>query len=117
VGHDRDAEVNCCLLPPASGGKWHRFALEVWGEAARSPALAERLADAYGEVRASLATLIAGYQDRGLIAADVPPELVAKVLAGLLPGFILQRALLGDVDAECFGAGVGAILATGRPNG
>ena len=32
------------------------------------------------------------------MAADVPSEQVAQVLIGLLPGFVFQHALLGDVD-------------------
>lgn len=64
----------------------------------RSPALAEIIKGEIGRVRDALARLVRAYQDRGLMAADVPPEQVAQVLIGLLPGFVFQHALLGDVD-------------------
>jgi AcrR family transcriptional regulator len=89
-----------------------KLAVQVWGEAVRSPALAEILKGEIRRVRASLARLVRIYQDRGLMAADVPPEQVARVLVGLLPGFVFQHALLGDVDPEAFRAGLRTLLTT-----
>lgn len=63
-------------------------------------------------VQGSLARLVGIYQDRGLMAADAPPEQVARVLIGLLPGFVLQHALLGDVDPATFRAGLRTLLTT-----
>jgi TetR/AcrR family transcriptional regulator, transcriptional repressor of aconitase len=45
-------------------------------------------------------------------AADTPPEQVAQVLIGLLPGFVLQHALIGDVDPAAFRAGLRTLLTT-----
>jgi hypothetical protein len=42
------------------------------------------------------------------MTGDVPAEHVAQVLAGLLPGFVLQHALFGD--AAAFRAGFRALL-------
>jgi AcrR family transcriptional regulator len=89
-----------------------KLAVQVWGEAVRSPALAEILKGEIRRVRASLARLVRIYQDRGLMAADVPPEQVARVLVSLLPGFVFQHALLGDVDPEAFRAGLRTLLTT-----
>jgi AcrR family transcriptional regulator len=89
-----------------------RLALQVWGEAVRSPALAEVLKGEIGRVRGSLAGLVRVYQDRGLIDADTPAEQVAQVLIGLLPGFVFQHALLGDVEPDAFRAGLRALLPT-----
>jgi AcrR family transcriptional regulator len=89
-----------------------RLALQVWGEAVRSPALAEVLTGEIGRVRGSLAGLVRVYQDRGLIDADAPAEQVAQVLIGLLPGFVFQHALLGDVEPDAFRAGLRALLRT-----
>jgi hypothetical protein len=44
------------------------------------------------------------------MTGDVPAEHVAQVLAGLLPGFVLQHALFGDVAAAAFRAGLRALL-------
>jgi AcrR family transcriptional regulator len=89
-----------------------KLAVQVWGEAVRSPALAEILKGEIRRVRGSLARLVRIYQDRGLMAADVPPEQVARVLVSLLPGFVFQHALLGDVDPEAFRAGLRTLVTT-----
>ena len=89
-----------------------KLALQVWGEAVRSPALAETLRAVIARVQGSLARLVGIYQDRGLMAADAPPEQVARVLIGLLPGFVLQHALLDDVDPADFRSGLRTLLTT-----
>ena len=88
-----------------------KLAIQVWGESMRSPALAEVIKDEVGRVRGTLARLVRSYQDRGLMAADPPPEQVALVLVGLFPGFVFQHALLGDVDPAAFRTGLKALLA------
>jgi AcrR family transcriptional regulator len=89
-----------------------RLALQVWGEAVRSPALAEMIRGEVPRLRDTLARLVRVYQDRGLMAADAPAEQVAQVLVGLLPGFVFQHALLGDVDPAAFRAGLRTLLTT-----
>jgi hypothetical protein len=46
------------------------------------------------------------------MAADAAAEQVAQVLVGLLPGFVFQHALLGDVDRAAFRAGLRTLLTT-----
>ena len=41
-------------------------------------------------------------------AAD--PEQVAQVLFGLMPGFVLQRVILGDITAESYAAGLADLI-------
>jgi AcrR family transcriptional regulator len=89
-----------------------RLALQVWGEAVRSPALAELIKGEIRRLRGALARLVRAYQARGLMAADTPPEQVAQVLIGLLPGFVFQHALVGDVDPAGFRAGLRTLLTT-----
>jgi AcrR family transcriptional regulator len=89
-----------------------RLALQVWGEAVRSPALAEMIRGEVPRLRDRLARVVRVYQDRGLMAADAPAEQVAQVLVGLLPGFVFQHALLGDVDPAAFRAGLRTLLTT-----
>jgi AcrR family transcriptional regulator len=89
-----------------------RLALQVWGEAVRSPALAEMIRGEVRRVRDALARLVRVYQDRGLMAADAPAEQVAQVLVDLLPGFVFQHALLGDADPAAFRAGLRTLLTT-----
>ena len=94
-----------------------KVAIQVWGEALRSPSLAERFAEAIGSVRLILTRLVEAYQERGLITRDVPADHIAPVLIGLVHGFMVQHALLGDVDAAVFGDGLRALLAGKHPNG
>jgi TetR/AcrR family transcriptional regulator, transcriptional repressor of aconitase len=94
-----------------SGQELASLALQIWAEALRSPALAERVAETVHGLRRVLADLAAAYAERGLLSPDVPPMSVAKVLTAIGPGFAMQRALLGDVDEETFQDGLSAVLA------
>jgi TetR/AcrR family transcriptional regulator, transcriptional repressor of aconitase len=94
-----------------AGQELANIALQVWAEALRSPALAERVAETFNGLRRVLADLAAVYAERGLIPPDVPPMSVAKVLMAIGPGFAMQRALLGDVDEEMFQDGLRTLLA------
>jgi TetR/AcrR family transcriptional regulator, transcriptional repressor of aconitase len=94
-----------------AGQELANIALQVWAEALRSPALAERVAETFHGLRRVLADLAAVYAERGLIPPDVPPMSVAKVLMAIGPGFAMQRALLGDVDEEMFQDGLRTLLA------
>jgi TetR/AcrR family transcriptional regulator, transcriptional repressor of aconitase len=94
-----------------SGQELANLALQIWAEALRSPALAERVAQTVNSLRNVLAELAAVYAERGLIPPDVSPMSVAKVLTAIGPGFAMQRALLGDVDEQMFTGGLRALLA------
>jgi AcrR family transcriptional regulator len=88
-----------------------QLAVQVWAEAVRSPAMADLAKQVFGRIRRLAAQLVVRYQERGDIAADIPAEAVARVIVGLLPGFVLQRVLIGDVQAAEFRAGLHALLA------
>ena len=94
-----------------AGHELANLAIQIWAEALRSPALAERVAQTVNGLRDVLADLAAVYAGRGLIPPDVPPMSVAKVLTAIGPGFAMQRALLGDVDEQMFQDGLRALLA------
>ena len=85
-------------------------AVQVWAEALRSPGLAERVAITVKGIRHMLARAVEDYQARGLVGSDVPAETIARLLTGLVPGFAVQRALLGDVDAREFADALRALL-------
>jgi TetR/AcrR family transcriptional regulator, transcriptional repressor of aconitase len=85
--------------------------VQVWAEALRSPALRARVTEEASRLLGLLTRLVERYQEHGLMARDVPAEHVARVLAGLLPGFMLQLAVLGDVDPAMFRHGLRAIAA------
>ena len=49
-------------------------------------------------------------RDAGRLPADADPQAMGATLVCLLPGFVLQRLLLGDVDAGTLRAGIHALL-------
>jgi AcrR family transcriptional regulator len=92
-----------------------RMVLQVWGEALRSPELGAVLATGIRQVIKSVTTLVELYQERGDIKADVPAESVARVLISMLPGYLVQRAILGDATATMFVNGLDALLPSQHP--
>jgi AcrR family transcriptional regulator len=70
----------------------------VWSEAARNPALAARFTALIMQVRASLAEVIG--QSRGSLPADVSADVLAATLLSVVPGYLLQLALLGPAAVD-----------------
>lgn len=89
-----------------------RMAVQVWGEALRSPVVAEQVKVSVGQTLQILAGRIRIYQEHGTISSSVAPEHLARAVVSVLPGFILQRALLGDIDAATFGSAFSALINT-----
>ncbi len=87
-----------------------RMIIQVWAEALRDPVLAEAITSRIRTVGEDVTKVVERYQECGLIADTAPAESVARTLIALLPGFIVQRALLGDVTAEMFHDGLRALL-------
>jgi TetR/AcrR family transcriptional regulator, transcriptional repressor of aconitase len=65
----------------------------VWSEALRNPSLAARFTGLISQLRASLADVI--QQNQGGLPGDVPAGVLAAALLSLVPGYLLQLALLG----------------------
>ena len=70
----------------------------VWSEALRNPSLAARFTGLVTQVRADLAEVIR--QCPGNLPADVPAEVLAAALISLIPGYLLQLALLGSAAVD-----------------
>jgi TetR/AcrR family transcriptional regulator, transcriptional repressor of aconitase len=86
-----------------------KITLQAWSEALRSPALGARVEEGWADLTSSLAGLVEAYQERGDISSEVPAEHVARVVVGLLHGFVVRRAVLGRADAEAFRDGLRAL--------
>ncbi len=104
-------EPTFAMLEEMADTGFTRLAVQIWSEALRSPLIGEALREAYMQVRRALIVLVEAYQARGRIDEAAEAEEVARVLASLVPGFVLQHALLGDVDAGQFRRGLRALLA------
>jgi AcrR family transcriptional regulator len=91
-----------------------RIAIQVWGEAVRDPELGALAADMYTKIRARFVTLVGLLRDRGEVAPGTDPVAVGAALFGLVQGYVLQRALIGNIDRERYLAGVAALPSVTR---
>ncbi|MFE2068918.1 TetR/AcrR family transcriptional regulator [Streptomyces sp. NPDC059467] len=70
------------------------LAVLVWGEAMRNRSLARKLDDLLARIRANLITVVRDHQERGSLPTNVTAEAIASTMLSVLPGYILQVALL-----------------------
>ncbi|MER5859322.1 TetR/AcrR family transcriptional regulator [Streptomyces sp900105245] len=70
------------------------LAVLVWGEAMRNRSLAGKLDHLIGRIRANLVTLVHDQQKKGALPTNVTAEAIASTMLSVLPGYILQVALL-----------------------
>lgn len=70
-------------------------ALLVWAEALRNRALAERLIELVDRLRGELVEDARAAQREERLPADADPEGLAAVLMAIVPGCLMQSALLG----------------------
>jgi AcrR family transcriptional regulator len=71
------------------------LAVQVWAEALRNPRLAEEFTALLADVHAEIVAMVRRHQEAGKLPADVPAEALSRLLAGTVPGHMLQVALLG----------------------
>ncbi len=90
-----------------------RLALQVWAESLREPALADFVEVTYRSIRSRFVELAKRAQAAGRLPAQADPEQVGAVLFGMVPGYIMQRLLVGGVDPATYRAGLRALLANG----
>ena len=92
-----------------------RMAVQVWGEALRDDTLADLARTGYGRIR----DLFVEYARRAIAAGILPtgtdPISAGHAYFGLVPGYILQRLLLGDQTPDAYTSGLRAVLAAQRP--
>jgi TetR/AcrR family transcriptional regulator, transcriptional repressor of aconitase len=70
----------------------------VWSEALRNPLLAARFAELVTQLQAILAEVI--QKSRRNLPGDVPDDVLATTLLALVPGYLLQLALLGPAAVD-----------------
>lgn len=92
------------------GGDVTRVGIQAWGEALHNPAVKAIATGKYTEVRARFEAVARRAQADGTIDPDTDPRHVAQVLFALLPGFILQRLLIGDVTPTTYTNGLRALF-------
>lgn len=73
--------------------------LQIWAEAARSPAVARHAAAFAEDVTGHLAALLAAARDDGRVRRDIDPQAVAVLICTLADGLFVRRALIPSFDA------------------
>lgn len=96
------------------GMDYSRVAVTVWAEALRDDALMAMLRDLYAVLRGDLVTVLRRWRDAGHLAADADVEHAGQALFSLVPGFLLQRLIFGDVDVDRYTAGLETLTSAGR---
>lgn len=76
------------------------IAVLVWSEALRSPAVAGRLSEMLARIRGYLAEVVRERQGAGDLPADVPADTLAAALMSIVPGYLMQLAVLGPATVE-----------------
>jgi hypothetical protein len=92
------------------GGDVTKIALQAWAESLRDEAIMATASSKYTLLRKHFAAIARRGQENGTIAKGVDPDHVAQAMFGLIPGFILQRLILGDVTPESYTEGFAALL-------
>lgn len=87
-----------------------RTAVQGWGEALRNEELRASVREGFAMANSRLVALITASQAAGRVRADLDPQEAARVVFALVPGFILQRTVLGDIDPEAFAHAAIAVL-------
>jgi AcrR family transcriptional regulator len=88
------AELLEAVVERHRDGQLAALALMVWSEALRSPALAERLEAATARMSEDMAALVRDRQRAGTWTG-APADVLARAILSILPGFLLNLALLG----------------------
>jgi AcrR family transcriptional regulator len=87
-----------------------RLALQVWAETVRDATLAAMVAEKYALLRETFNLIARQARDAGELPADTDTDAVGSVLFGMIPGYALQRVLVGQPDRNTFLAGVRTLL-------
>lgn len=87
-----------------------RVAVQAWSESLRNERIRGVAQKAYGTVRGYFAVLVRQAQARGEVPADADPDRLAQALFSLVIGYLLQRLVMGDVDAASYHQALRALL-------
>jgi AcrR family transcriptional regulator len=77
-----------------------KLALIVWAEALRNPSLAAQFAEMVMQIRADLTEFVRDRQRSEDLPGDAPADALAAAFISIVPGYILQLALLGPAGVD-----------------
>ncbi len=91
------------------------LAMQVWGEALRSPAMAKVVDHGMAQVESAISPLVEAYQQRGEIDPAIPARDLAQSFLAVMQGFIVQRNLSG-MSAEAYRRSIEALATCLHPD-
>ena len=91
-------------------GTYGRLALQVWGEAQRDDDIAKIAASEMTHLRAAIVELVVRARASGELTVDADPTALGHVVFSLIPGYLVQRRILGEVDRDAYIAAMTALL-------
>ena len=94
----------------APGGDVTRVAVQAWAEALRNESIHRTARGKYCQLRDHFLEVARRAQADGTVDPDADPRDIAQVMFGMIPGFVLQRLLIGDVTPASYTAGLRALL-------
>ncbi|MEV7323647.1 TetR/AcrR family transcriptional regulator [Streptomyces sp. NPDC093970] len=86
-----------------------RLAVLAWSEALRNPALAGQIGTLLTQMRSDLAAIVRQHQETGALPAGVTADEIAGALVCILPGYIVQVAMLDPAHVAGVGEAVRAL--------
>lgn len=90
-----------------------RLAPQAWALAMVDASAAEPIRQAMRGIREVWRDYVGRMADQGWLPADADLDAVAATLFGMLPGFVLQAQILGDVDTAALERGSRALFPYG----
>lgn len=87
-----------------------RVAPAAWAAALHNPALAVTVRDILGRLRGAWVAAAQRMRDDGRLPPGADVHAIGAALSALLPGFLLQQLILGDVDAAVLRRGLRGLL-------
>ena len=98
-------------LAAESGGAFPKVVMHAWSEAARNPEVLAIVGENVDQVQdAWLAVLRRASRD-GNLRGPGNDSHMARVMIGLMPGFVLQGLLLGRIDGQAYCDGFESLIA------
>lgn len=92
-----------------------RLAPQAWALALVQPEAGVPVREGIAAMRDLWLEYVVRMRELGWIPADTDVDALAKTVIGILPGFILQHLLLGDVDPDQVAKGVAVLLPVAPP--
>ncbi len=87
-----------------------RVAVHAWSEAARDEQVADIVRSSIDRVHRGWLAVLARAEQDGNLRPGLDHDRMARVLVGLMPGFLLQGPLLGVIDGPTYVAAVTDLL-------